>query len=212
MGYQPWDELPFAWMQGATGVAALYMTILILVTQRREDQLASHREQLTLELGILSEQKAAKIIELLGESRRDLPHVRDRATMKPWRRRRPRTLKRCSPPSRTSTMRCWRPGQLSFPTDEAELPAARERCGGFSAERSSYAIHLCFNPSPGCPCSGLCGGGNRRRQPGPATESGGSVPGRRTPTLRRRDPGRVGHHRLHAAQTGVFGCLLSFRL
>ena len=77
-GHRAWDEPPFAWLQGATGVAALYMTILILATQRREDQLASHREQLTLELGILSEQKAAKIIELLEELRRDLPDVRDR--------------------------------------------------------------------------------------------------------------------------------------
>lgn len=78
LGHKAWDEPPFSWLQGATGVAALYMTVLILVTQRREDQLASHREQLTLELGILSEQKAAKIIELLEELRRDLPHVRDR--------------------------------------------------------------------------------------------------------------------------------------
>ena len=78
LGHKAWDEPPFSWLQGATGIAALYMTILILVTQRREDQLASHREQLTLELGILSEQKAAKIIELLEELRRDLPHVRDR--------------------------------------------------------------------------------------------------------------------------------------
>ena len=77
-GHRAWDDPPFSWLQGATGVAALYMTILILATQRREDQLASHREQLTLELGILSEQKAAKIIELLEELRRDLPNVRDR--------------------------------------------------------------------------------------------------------------------------------------
>ena len=77
-GYKAWDDPPFSWLQGATGVAALYMTILILATQRREDQLASHREQLTLELGILSEQKAAKIIELLEELRRDLPDVRNR--------------------------------------------------------------------------------------------------------------------------------------
>ena len=78
LGHRAWDEPPFAWLQGATGIAALYMTILILVTQRREDLLASHREQLTLELGILSEQKAAKIVGLLEELRRDLPHVRDR--------------------------------------------------------------------------------------------------------------------------------------
>ncbi len=78
IGHKPWDEPPFSWLQGATGVAALYMTILILATQRREDQLASHREQLTLELGILSEQKAAKIIQLLEELRRDSPDVRNR--------------------------------------------------------------------------------------------------------------------------------------
>jgi len=66
LGHRPVDEPPFYWLQGVVGLAALYMTALILTTQRREDQLASHREQLTLELGILSEQKAAKIIELLG--------------------------------------------------------------------------------------------------------------------------------------------------
>lgn len=37
MGHKAWDEPPFSWLQGATGVAALYMTILILVTRRRED-------------------------------------------------------------------------------------------------------------------------------------------------------------------------------
>ena len=77
-GHTPPDEAPFYWLQGVVGLAALYMTSLILTTQRREDQLASLREQLTLELGILSEQKAAKIIELLEELRRDDPHIRNR--------------------------------------------------------------------------------------------------------------------------------------
>ena len=77
-GHAPLDEPPFYWMQGVVGLAALYMTSLILTTQRRDDQLASLREQLTLELGILSEQKAAKIIELLEEMRRDDPHIRNR--------------------------------------------------------------------------------------------------------------------------------------
>ncbi len=78
MGRKPWDEPPFFWMQGAIALTALYMTLLILATQRREDQLASRREQLILELGILSEQKTAKIIELLEELRRDLPMLQDR--------------------------------------------------------------------------------------------------------------------------------------
>jgi uncharacterized membrane protein len=54
------------------------MVILILATQQREYQLAKLREQLTLELAILSEQKTAKVIQLLEESRRDNPLIRNR--------------------------------------------------------------------------------------------------------------------------------------
>ncbi|MGI8931934.1 MAG: DUF1003 domain-containing protein [Sphingomicrobium sp.] len=77
-GRPPLDAPPFFWLQGAVTLSALYMTILILTTQRREDELAAHREQLTLELAILSEQKSAKIIALLEELRRDDPSILDR--------------------------------------------------------------------------------------------------------------------------------------
>src|SRR5580693_106364 len=40
IGRRPLDEPPFFWMQGAVSLAALYMTVLILATQRRENQLA----------------------------------------------------------------------------------------------------------------------------------------------------------------------------
>ena len=75
MGRKPWDEPPFAWLAEAATLLALYTTVLILVTQRHEDRLAGHREQLTLELAILSEQKSAKIIELLEKLRRDSPQL-----------------------------------------------------------------------------------------------------------------------------------------
>lgn len=78
LGHAPLDEPPFFWLQGAVALAALFTTVLILTTQRHEDKLATHREQLTLELAILSEQKAAKIIELLEELRRDMPQVPNR--------------------------------------------------------------------------------------------------------------------------------------
>ena len=77
-GRRPLDEPPFFWLQGAVAVTALYMTVLILTTQRREDKLAGLRDQLTLELSILSEQKSAKIIGLLEELRRDDPNISDR--------------------------------------------------------------------------------------------------------------------------------------
>jgi uncharacterized membrane protein len=54
------------------------MVVLILATQRREYQLAQLREQLTLKLAILGEQKTAKVIQLLEESRRDNPLIRNR--------------------------------------------------------------------------------------------------------------------------------------
>ena len=77
-GHSPIDEPPFFWLQGAVALTALYMTVLILTTQRREDKLAGLRDQLTLELSILSEQKSAKIIGLLEELRRDDPNISDR--------------------------------------------------------------------------------------------------------------------------------------
>lgn len=72
------DPPPHPLLGLVAGLAALLMTVFILTTQRREDELSDLREQLTLELAILSEQKTAKVIELLEELRRDLPIVRDR--------------------------------------------------------------------------------------------------------------------------------------
>ena len=77
-GHEAWDPAPFAYLQDAGELLSLYITLLILVTQRRDDQLAEAREQLTLELAILSEQKSAKIIALLEELRRDNPLIADR--------------------------------------------------------------------------------------------------------------------------------------
>ena len=72
------DPPPFSALQGLATAVALFMTVFILITQRRSDQLSELREQLTLELALLSEQKAAKMIELLEELRRDLPNVANR--------------------------------------------------------------------------------------------------------------------------------------
>lgn len=72
------DPPPFPWFDAVVGIGALYIALLILTTQRHADQLAQHREQLTLELAILNEQKTAKVIELLEEMRRDNPNLRNR--------------------------------------------------------------------------------------------------------------------------------------
>ena len=77
-GHPPLDPPPFTYLQSVATLFALVMTCLILSTQRREDLLSTRREQLTLELSLLAEQKASKAIQLLEELRRDSPVIADR--------------------------------------------------------------------------------------------------------------------------------------
>src|ERR1700730_17921583 len=83
LGYRPIDPPPFPGLGLAVSLVSLCIVVLILATQRRQYQLAHLREQLTLELAILSEQKTAKVIQLLEESRRDNPLIRNRVDQKP---------------------------------------------------------------------------------------------------------------------------------
>jgi uncharacterized membrane protein len=48
------------------------------MSQRRKDELSELREQLTLELAIMTEQKGAKLIALMEEMRRDNPLLANR--------------------------------------------------------------------------------------------------------------------------------------
>jgi uncharacterized membrane protein len=77
-GRGAFDPPPFQGLQDVAAMLGLYITVLILNTQRREDELGERRDRLTLELAVLSDQKTAKIIELLEELRRDHPQIADR--------------------------------------------------------------------------------------------------------------------------------------
>jgi uncharacterized membrane protein len=72
------DPPPFPVLEGIGTLGALYITVLILITAQREKEIGEHREQLTLQLAILAEQKSAKIIQLIEEARRDNPLMGDR--------------------------------------------------------------------------------------------------------------------------------------
>jgi uncharacterized membrane protein len=71
----PFDPAPFYWLQGLVTTTALYIAVLILTTQRRENLLAEHRAQLTLEISMVNEQKTAKLIEMIEQLRRDNPMI-----------------------------------------------------------------------------------------------------------------------------------------
>jgi uncharacterized membrane protein len=78
-GYRPLDPPPFVGLTSTVSVASIFLVVLILVSEQRAAALTERREQLTLELAILSERKIAKAIELLEELRRDGAQPRHRA-------------------------------------------------------------------------------------------------------------------------------------
>jgi len=77
-GKAEFDPAPFFWLQGIVSLSALLTATVVLGKQNRFAKLAEKREHLDLKLMLLTEQKAAKLIDLLEELRRDLPNVRDR--------------------------------------------------------------------------------------------------------------------------------------
>ena len=77
-GAQPLDAPPFFWLQGFVAANALLVTIIILIAQNRQSQLAERRAHLDLQVNLLSERKITKVIALLEELRRDMPSVKDR--------------------------------------------------------------------------------------------------------------------------------------
>lgn len=72
------DPPPFVWLVDILTFLGVLIAVLIVTTQRRASKLADLREKMTLELGLLTEQKTAKMIALLEELRRDSPTVPDR--------------------------------------------------------------------------------------------------------------------------------------
>ncbi len=77
-GRPVWDEPPFYWLQGVIALLALLVTATVLVAQARQAQIGEQRSQLALQIALLTEQRTAKLIELVEELRRDLPNVQDR--------------------------------------------------------------------------------------------------------------------------------------
>jgi uncharacterized membrane protein len=77
-GLPEFDKAPYFWLQGMVGLGALLTTIVVLTKQNRIARLAEQRAHLDLKVTLLTEQKAAKLIDLMEELRRDLPNVRNR--------------------------------------------------------------------------------------------------------------------------------------
>ncbi|MBK4735873.1 DUF1003 domain-containing protein [Noviherbaspirillum pedocola] len=72
------DEPPFFWLQGIITCNGVLITMAVLIRQNRLAQIEEKRGHLELQVNLLAEQKAAKIIQLLEELRADLPNIKQR--------------------------------------------------------------------------------------------------------------------------------------
>jgi uncharacterized membrane protein len=72
------DPFPFPLLSMIISSFALFFAAIVLIAGRHDEELATRREKLTLELAILAERKTAKIIALLEEFRRHDPRLSDR--------------------------------------------------------------------------------------------------------------------------------------
>lgn len=61
------DPPPFYWMQGAVGLGAFLLTIVVLITQNRLGRVEERRAQLDLQISLLTEQKITKLIEMMEQ-------------------------------------------------------------------------------------------------------------------------------------------------
>ncbi len=77
-GWVEFDPAPYFWLQGMVSLCALLTANVVLTKQNRLAGLEKQRAHLDLKVTLLIEQKAAKLIDLLEELRRDLPNVRNR--------------------------------------------------------------------------------------------------------------------------------------
>ena len=70
-GWHPVDEPPFFWLQGLVSSNALLLTVAVLIRQNRMSEVAEHRSHLDLQINLLTEQKVAKILQLIDAMQRD---------------------------------------------------------------------------------------------------------------------------------------------
>ena len=118
-GMAQFDPAPFFWLQGIVGLGALLTTTVVLTKQNRLAKLAEQRAHLDLKVTLLTEQKAAKLIDLLEELRRDLPNVRNRHD-----------------PEAVSLQRSMNPDLVLAALDERSEPDERLKLAGEAREHA----------------------------------------------------------------------------
>lgn len=80
-GWLHMEDPPYFWLQGIVSLHALLLTIAVLIRQNRMAVLAEHRAHLDLQINLLTEQKVAKILEILAKRDAESSATLDQGTV-----------------------------------------------------------------------------------------------------------------------------------
>lgn len=68
----PWDPFPFAELAMLAALESLFLSVFILVSQNRANELAERRADLDLQISLLSEHEITRLITLVDDMARQL--------------------------------------------------------------------------------------------------------------------------------------------
>ena len=64
-GVAPWDPFPFVLLTGITSIEAIFLTLFILISQNRMSAAADRREELDIQVNLLTEHELTRALRLL---------------------------------------------------------------------------------------------------------------------------------------------------
>uniref|UniRef100_A0A832DUV7 DUF1003 domain-containing protein n=1 Tax=candidate division WWE3 bacterium TaxID=2053526 RepID=A0A832DUV7_UNCKA len=66
-GIKPFDPFPYIFLTTAVSLEAIILAIFVLITQNRQERINSLREEMGLQIDIITEQENTKILKILAE-------------------------------------------------------------------------------------------------------------------------------------------------
>lgn len=65
-GVEPFDPFPFGLLTMIVSLEAIFLAIIVLISQNREAKIAELREEIDLQMTSIAESEVSKVIEMLG--------------------------------------------------------------------------------------------------------------------------------------------------
>ena len=67
LGYEPFDPFPFGLLTMIVSLEAIFLSIIVLITQNRQAKIADLRQKMDFEIDVRAENEITKILQLLNE-------------------------------------------------------------------------------------------------------------------------------------------------